>query len=149
MMGSSAQAGRLGIVMNRLRAVIDGDAELHLRFFDRALREQEFHADSPASARELVRIISDPAQYMGSSTGFESTLGAASERAEELLSARGLRDPEIVFITDGQAHVPELSVLDGKTLHVFQVGEEENLELSELARQSGGMGVYVGLQDWM
>lgn len=62
------------------------------------------------------------------------------------MQARGLRDPEIVFVTDGQAFVPDLSVLGGKKLHTFQVGEQENIRLSNLARQSGGVGVYVGLQ---
>lgn len=144
-LGASRAAG---VVMNRLRAVIDGDAELYLRFFDAELREQEFRADTPESARELMRVVSDAAQYMGGSTEFAETLLAASKRAEEILTARGLRDPEVVFITDGQAPVPSLSVLDGKTLHAFQVGEVENLELSALARQSGGMGVYLGLDDW-
>lgn len=142
LLGASRAAG---IVMNRLEAVIKGDAELYLRFFDGALREQEFHADSPDSARELMRIISDPTQYLGNSTEFEETLRVASQRAEEILAARGLRDPEIVFVTDGEADVPSLSVLDGKKLHVFQVGEEENYELSNLARQSGGVSVYIGL----
>jgi hypothetical protein len=141
-LGASRAAG---IVMNRLRAVIDGNAELYLRFFDGALREEEFHADSPESARDLMRIISDPGQYMGNSTKFEDTLRAASNRSEVLLTARGLRDPEIVFITDGKAMVPDLSTLGGKKLHVFQVGEEEKTELSDLARQSGGVGIYVGV----
>ncbi|HEU5187568.1 MAG TPA: VWA domain-containing protein [Candidatus Saccharimonadales bacterium] len=145
LLGASRAAG---IVMNRLEAVIKGDAELYLRFFDGALRKQEFHADSPASARELMRVISDPAQYLGGSTEFEETLRAASQRAGEILANRGLRDPEIVFVTDGEAYVPPLSVLDNKKLHAFQVGEEENHELSDLARQSGGVGVYIGLRDW-
>mgnify|MGYP001557783155 CR=1 FL=1 len=143
-LGASRAAG---IVMNRLQAVINGEAELYLRFFDGALREQEFHADSPASARELMRIISDPTQYLGDWTEFAGTLKAAGQRAEEILKARGLRDPEIVLVTDGEAYVPSLSVLGGKRLLVFQVGEEENIALSKLARRSGGVGVYVGLQD--
>lgn len=144
LLGASRAAG---IVMNRLRAVIDGEAELYLRFFDGELREQEFHADSPALARELMRIISDSTQYLGNSTEFAGTLTASSQRAEEILKTKGLRDPEIVFVTDGVAEVPPLSVLGGKKLHVFQVGEEENTALSDLARQSGGVGVYVGLDD--
>jgi hypothetical protein len=144
-LGASRAAG---VVVNRLRAVISGDAELYVRFFDSNLREEEFHADSPASARELIRVVSRPQQYLGGFTIFEATLAAASTRAEQILSSRGLRDPEIVFVTDGAAPVPELSVLGGKKLHVFQVGESENLELSELARKSGGVGVYLGLEDW-
>lgn len=144
MLGASRAAG---IVMNRLEAVIAGEAELHLRFFDANLREQEFHADSPESARELMRIIADPTQYMGWSTVFDTTLAAASVRAEEIVVARNLRDPEIVFVTDGQAPVPALSALGGKKLHTFQVGEEENKELSRLARRSGGMGVYLALDE--
>ncbi|HYG84030.1 MAG TPA: hypothetical protein VD907_04065 [Verrucomicrobiae bacterium] len=144
-LGASRAAG---IVMNRLRAVIDGDAELYLRFFDGALREEEFHADSPESARELMRIVSDPAQYMGYTTEFTGTLTAASKRSEEIVGDRDLRDPEIVFITDGQATVPSLSVVNGKLLHAFQVGVSENSDLTNLARQSGGIGAYLGLQDW-
>ncbi|MGD8374001.1 MAG: hypothetical protein PVI21_04040 [Candidatus Woesebacteria bacterium] len=137
-----------GVVINRLEAVIKGEAELYLRFFDGGLREEEFHADSPATARELMRVVSDPAQYMGGSTEFASTLTSASRRAEEILTERGLRDPEIVFVTDGQAPVPNLSALGGNTLHAFQVGTTENQELSALARKSGGVGVYLGLRNW-
>lgn len=137
-----------GVVMNRLEAVVKGEAELYLRFFDGALRKEEFHADSPATARELMRIVSDPAQYMGGSTEFAGTLARASQRAEEILTERGLRDPEIVFVTDGLASVPDLSVLGENTLHTFQVGATENQELSALARKSGGVGVYLGLHNW-
>ena len=143
--GKALSASRAaGIVMNRLEAVMEGHAELYLRFFDGSLREQEFHADSVESARELMRVISDAGQYQGSNTEFERTLKAASRRAEEVLKDRNLRDPEIVFVTDGQATVPELPVLKGNILHVFQVGRRENTTLSELARKSGGMAVYIG-----
>jgi hypothetical protein len=132
-----------GIVMNRLQAVIDGEAETYLRFFDARLREQEFHANSPESAQELLRIVTDPQMYKGRSTEFYQPLDVASRRAKEILASRSLKDPELFFVTDGGAEVPPLEILQGIKMHSVQVGAEENVELSNLSRTSGGTPLYT------
>ena len=134
----------VGVLLNRLQAVIDGDAELFIRFFDYDLREKEYHAKDANSARELLRIISDPGQYQGNGTAFQATLTSASSRVGELLKSGELRAPEMVLVTDGEAPIPALSVLGGYTMHLVQVGTEEVVELSEFARESGGVSVYAG-----
>lgn len=134
-----------GVVMNRLQAVIDGDAELYLRFFDETLREQEYHANSPESAQELMRIVSSPLSYMGDDTRFRQPLEVASQHVQKLMESQGLRDPELIFITDGEATVPPIETLHGIKMHTVQVGESENVRLSALARKSGGLGLYAGV----
>jgi Mg-chelatase subunit ChlD len=142
--GATSASRAAGVVLNRLQAVVDGDAEVHVRFFNDDLREQEYYAKDVASARELMRIVTDPTQYAGG-TRFDTTLAKASRRIQELVAAQNLREPELVFITDGDATVPDVSVLNGIKMHVVQVGPAEVERLSELAHTSGGINVYAGL----
>lgn len=143
--GAVSASRAAGVVMNRLQAVIDGDAEVYVRFFDRNLRQAEYHAHNAESARELMRTVSDPAQYGGGDTVFDTTLDASSRRVHQLMESGNLREPELVFVTDGAAPIPDVSVLRSVKMHVVQVGPHEVPELSELARQSGGISVYTGL----
>lgn len=145
--GATSASRAAGVVINRLQAVIDGDAEVYLRFFDGDLREKEYHANNASSARELMRVVSDPAQYLGGWTMFAPTLNAASLRIQELLKLGNLKEPELMFVTDGNATIPDVSVLRGVKMHTVQVGTEEVTTLSELARQSGGISVYTGLSE--
>lgn len=143
--GATSASRAAGVVMNRLQAVIDGDAEVFVRFFDWNLRKDEYHAKDTKSARELMQVISDPSQYAGGNTVFTSTLDAASLRVQALMRLGHLKEPELVFVTDGAASIPEVSVLRGVKMHVVQVGSEEVTALSDLARESGGISVYTGL----
>lgn len=145
--GAVSASRAAGVVMNRLQAVIDGDAEVYVRFFDHDLRQAEYHAHNAESARELMGVISDPAQYGGGNTVFGSTLDASSRRVHQLMKLGTLREPELVFVTDGEADIPDASVLRGVKMHVVQVGPSEVLELSRLARQTGGISVYTGLAE--
>lgn len=145
--GATSASRAAGVVVNRLQAVIDGDAELFIRFFDSTLREKEYHAKDAKSARDLIQIVSDPAQYTAGLTQFEPTLRAASVRIRELMKSGTLKEPELVFVTDGSASIPDVSVLDGIKMHAVQVGPYEVEALSELARQSGGISVYTGLTE--
>lgn len=133
-----------GVVVNRLQAVIDGDAEVYVRFFDRELREKEYHACNIDTARELITVVGDVANYTGGNTVFSSTLMKASTRVLELMKSGDLKEPELVFITDGDAALPDISVLQGVRMHVVQVGDYEVPALSNMARQSGGISVYTG-----
>lgn len=130
-----------GVVLNRLEAVIKGDAELYLRFFDTDLGETEYHANSIESARQLMEVITDPNTYSGGSTNFVRPLTDASTRVHALVSSGALRDPELVMVTDGDAVVPGPSVLSGVKLHTIQVGDAPVLPLAELARSTGGINI--------
>jgi|GEM_PF-2300844 len=143
--GGAVSASRAaGVVLNRLQAVIDGDAEVYVRFFNDDLRAEEYHAKDVASARELMRIVTDPTQYAGG-TRFDAALAKASRRIQELVASQNLREPELVFITDGDATVPDVSILNGIKMHSVQVGPTEVERLSELAHASGGINIYAGL----
>jgi len=145
--GAVSASRAAGVVLNRLQAVIDGDAEVYVRFFDSDLRQKEYHAKDIKSARELMQVVSDPGQYNGGNTVFTSTLDAASTRVQALMKSGDLKEPELVFITDGAAMIPPVSVLKGVKMHAVQVGIEEVTELSDLARESGGISVYAGLAE--
>jgi len=145
--GATSASRAAGVLINRLQAVIDGDAELFIRFFDSTLREREYHAKDAKSARELIQIVSDPSQYLGTSTQFTPTLQAASVRIQELMKVGKLREPELMFVTDGSATIPDISVLNGVKMHTVQVGTSEVKALSKLARQSGGISVYAGFAE--
>ncbi len=134
-----------GVVMNRLQAVIDGDAEVYMHFFDVDMRAKEYHAHDAASAREIMSIVTNSMHYQGAGTVFDATLKSASSRVRTLLQSGKLKEPELVFVTDGDADIPDLSVLDGIKMHAVQVGVSEDLGLSKLARASGGIGIHVAL----
>ena len=53
------------------------------------------------------------------------------------------RSPELMLVTDGDARVPELSVLKGVTMHAVQVGVDNIEKLAELASASGGIARHV------
>ncbi len=145
--GATSASRAAGVALNRLWAVIEGDAEVYVRFFDGTLRQKEYHAFDAASAHELMQIVTSPLQYRGGTTEFNSTLRASAERVQALMNEGQLREPELVLVTDGKANVPGISALQGVKMHVVQVGPEEVTELSDLARQSGGVSVYTGLME--
>jgi uncharacterized protein with von Willebrand factor type A (vWA) domain len=67
-----------GVVLDSIQQVIEGKAEVYLRFFDTQLGEVEYHADSPESARELMKAVTDPSNY-GGGTQFVKPISDASE----------------------------------------------------------------------
>jgi hypothetical protein len=143
--GAVSASRAAGVLMNRLQAVIDDDAEVFIRFFDGDLRKEEYHAHDATSARELIRVVTDRRLYNGSSTRFDTTLKAAVARVQELLDQQQLREPELVLVTDGHGVIPDVAVLQGIKLHVVQVGPTEVPELAELASRSGGINVSASL----
>jgi len=131
----------VGVAINALERVIKGEAEVYLRFFDGKLREQEYHADTPEAARELLQVVTDPANYQGSWTNFIDPLRTASERVNELVREGKFRFPEIVMVTDGEAEIPDVSQLNGIKLNAVQVGPRVVEDLAELAEASGGINI--------
>lgn len=130
-----------GILMNRLKAVIDGEAELYVRLFDTDLKE-EHHASTPDEARKLIRHFTEK-NYSGGSTNISKCAQAAQKRIEEVISKGSTYRPELVVITDGDDKVT-LKVKDfaGTKMHAFTV-EKGNKPLTDLAISSGGVGVFI------
>jgi hypothetical protein len=129
-----------GILMNRLKAVIDGDAELWFRWFDTGLKK-EHYVETPEQARELIKLVAQ-GNYSGGGTAIANCVREAVKQIQEL-EAEGFRyRPELVVVTDGEDDTSslKLSELAGIKLHAFVV-ECKNRNFAELARRTGGVGV--------
>lgn len=128
-----------GILMNRLKAVIAGEAELYVRLFDTSLK-QEYHAGTPAEARELVRRFTT-ANYSGGSTDISGCARAAQKRIEEIIADGATYRPELVVVTDGDDQI-NLTMKDfaGTKMHAFVV-ETSNDALIKVAQATGGVGI--------
>jgi len=128
-----------GILMNRLKAVIEGEAELYVRLFDTSLK-QEYHASDPAEAKELIRHFTEK-DYSGGSTDISGCARSAQERIDEIIKAGATYRPELVIITDGDDTI-NLTMKDfaGTKMHAFVV-ECSNKALTDLAASTGGVGI--------
>lgn len=133
-----AKAG--GVLLNRLKAVVAGEAEVYFRFFDGSPR-QEHHAATPEEAKALMTQVMERGNYSGGSTDIRAAVQVAAKRIEELIaSGEQLYKPEICLVSDGEAAVPSREDLGGVRLHVFNV-ECAQPKLVELARSTGGVGI--------
>lgn len=138
------QAG--GVLMNRLKAVVSGDAQVYARFFDTQLHEEHFAA-TPSEAKALIREFEEN-NFSGGGTEITESMKAAQKRIEALLQAgKMLTRPELVIVTDGQDNLSELHREDfGLTkVHAFVI-DNSRTELVEFARSTGGVGVQIQTQ---
>lgn len=132
-----AKAG--GVLMNRLKAVIAGEAQMYVRFFDSQLYEEHF-ASSPAEAKELIRRFEEK-NFSGGSTNISGCVKEAQARIEEIVSEGKVTRPELVVVTDGEDDVTLTTEdLRGTKLHAFVV-EGSNSALTGLAVKTGGVGI--------
>ncbi|MDH4329993.1 MAG: hypothetical protein OEV93_00365 [Candidatus Moranbacteria bacterium] len=141
--GSMGQGKRIfkagGILMNRLKAVIEGEAELYVRLFDTNLKD-EHHASSSSEAKELIRHFTEK-NYSGGSTDISACVRAAQERINEIVAQGSTYRPELVIITDGDDKINlTLHELKGTKAHAFVV-ECANKALTDLAISTGGVGI--------
>lgn len=134
-----AKAG--GVVFNRLKAVVEGEAELYLRFFDGGLYEEKF-VGSEKEAKDLMKVVQNN-NYSGGSTSFDTAIRGALERIEEILKEGKSDRPQIVIITDGD---DRFSITEkefkGTILHSFLV-DNDNESLRQLAEKTGGIGICL------
>ena len=125
--------------MNRLKAVIEGDAELYVRLFDTALK-QEYHAGTPAEAREVSRHFTEK-NYSGGSTDISGCARAAQSRIEEIVRQGSTYKPELVIITDGDDAINlNTKEFAGTKVHAFVV-DTANVALCKFAQAAGGVGI--------
>lgn len=141
--GSMGSGNRIykagGVLMNRLKAVIEGEAELYVRLFDTSLK-QEYHAGTPAEAKELIRNFTEK-NYSGGSTDISGCARAAQKRIEEIVSAGATYRPELVVITDGDDTISlTAKQFVGTKVHAFVV-ETSNDALVKVAQATGGVGI--------
>ena len=132
-----------GVLFNRLKAVLKGEAELYFRFFDTKLFD-EFKATTPEEAKTAMRIFKNKS-FQGGGTYIIGCLRDSIERIKELIDTEELAEkPELVIVTDGDDYTGELHEDEFKSiglrLHSFIV-ESKNEHLTQVARATGGVGV--------
>jgi uncharacterized protein with von Willebrand factor type A (vWA) domain len=144
--GSGSMSGRkhwkaTGVVMNRLKAVLSGDAEVWVSVFDTQL-SRVHHASTPAEAREVVKKFA-AGNFSGGGTDIAAAVRAAHKYVEDKIKAgEALYRPEIVVLTDEDSSVSSLkkSEVAGTKVHGFAM-QVSNPSLVEFARSTGGVGM--------
>lgn len=144
--GSGSMSGKkhfkaTGVVMNRLKAVLSGDAEVFVSVFDTSMAKVE-RASTPEEARELVKKFAK-----GNFTGGGTDIAAAVRTAHAFIvkaiaEGAALYRPEVVVLTDEDTSISGLkkSEIPGTRVHGFAM-EVENKPLVEFARSTGGVGM--------
>ena len=130
-----------GVVMNRLKAVLSGDAEVYLAIFDRGMYEPK-PARTPAEAKALMQSVLQQ-NFSGGGTNIAGAIRSAEEWIEEEMEGRDdLYRPEIVVLTDDDNSISSLSIaeLHGTKVHGFAM-EESNQSLVDFCKSTGGIGI--------
>lgn len=130
-----------GVVMNRLKSVLSGDAEVWLCVFDIQLTKVH-HAGAPEEARDLVKKFA-ARNFSGGGTDIANSVRAAHRFIEDRIKkGELLYRPEIVVLTDEDTSVSSLrpAEIPGTRVHGFAM-EVKNPSLVALAKATGGVGV--------
>jgi Mg-chelatase subunit ChlD len=144
--GSGSMSGKkhlkaTGVVMNRLKAVIDNNAEVFLSVFDTSLSRVE-HAATPEEARALIKKFRKR-NFSGGGTDIAAAVRAAHKYIEERIKeGAALYRPEIVVLTDEDTSVSGLkkTEIPGTRVHGFAMSVA-NPGLVAFAKSTGGIGV--------
>ena len=139
--GSIAKAG--GVLMNRLKAVIQGEAQMYIRFFDERLFPEHF-ADTPNKARELVDTFKAE-NFSGGGTDIVYCVHKSQKRIQKIIDKNeSLMKPELVVVTDGEDNTSSLKKEDfpDTKVHCFVVNNT-NSDLTDFAISTGGVGINL------
>lgn len=144
--GSGSMSGRKhfkasGIVMNRLKAVISGDAEVWIFVFDTEAKEVG-HAATPEEARELIKKFTAK-NFRGGGTNIAKAVKEGHKFIEDKIKAGDLLcRPEIVVLTDEDSSTSGVSASDipGTKVHGFAM-EVRNPTLVAFSKSTGGVGL--------
>lgn len=145
--GSMSSKNRLykagGVVMNRLKAVVKGDAVCYLKFFAGELESDRHYACDEKTAKELMNFVRDH-NFDGGETYIDNAiLGCVTDINELMEKEKLLVRPELVIITDGGGSIGITSDELGQTkLHAI-LFDYENSDLINLAKTSGGVSVKL------
>jgi len=129
-----------GVVMNRLKAVIEGDAEVWVSVFDTSLSRARV-ARTPEEARKLIKEFTDE-NFRGGGTDIAGAILSAHRQIEERIkSGEAIYRPEIIVLTDDDSSVSSLkpNELSGTKVHGFAIGSR-NPSLITFAKATGGVG---------
>jgi uncharacterized protein with von Willebrand factor type A (vWA) domain len=140
-MSGSKHHKATGVVMNRLKAVIAGDAEVWVSVFDIEMSEPDF-AGNAEEARELIKKFKGK-NFSGGGTDIAGSVKAAHRFIEEKIkSGEALYRPEVVVLTDEDSSTDSLRKSDvkGTRVHGFAI-EHKNKPLVNFAKSTGGVGI--------
>lgn len=108
-----------GILLNRVKAVIRGEAELYLRLYEGGPHERQ-EGRTPEQGRQLLEMIRDRGVYGGGSTNHAGAIDAALADIAE--GGEKFHRCDIVLVTDGDSGNTQLTRKLGATkLHAFSV----------------------------
>ena len=130
-----------GVVMNRLKAVLSGDAEVFVSVFDTKLGKVE-RATNAEEARTLVKKFA-AGNVTGGGTDIAGSVKAAHKFvAEEIKKGAMLYCPEVVVLTDEDSSANGIVNRDvpGTRVHGFAM-EVKNPALVRFAQSTGGVGM--------
>lgn len=130
-----------GVVMNRIKAVISGDAEVYLAVFDNQMYDPS-HAATPEEAKALMKQFMGK-NFSGGSTDIAAAIKAAYDFIQEEMKNRDdIYRPEIVVLTDDDSSISKLKKSDipGTKVHGFAM-ETRNRSLVEFCKSTGGVGI--------
>lgn len=130
-----------GVVMNRIKAVIDGDAEVYLAVFDDRMYDPSYAA-TPEEAKALMKKFVGK-NFSGGSTDIAAAIKAAYDFIQEEMKNRDdIYRPEIVVLTDDDSSASKLKKSDipGTKVHGFAM-ETSNRSLVDFCKSTGGIGI--------
>lgn len=129
-----------GVLMNRLVAVIDGDAEVYWRFFDTCSHACTY-VKNEEEAYASIRNVLQHGAYTGGGTNFHVAITDAVNHIVQIRAENNLHKPELLMVTDGDCSCSlTLGDLQGIKLHTVLVANDGcTRDIERLARQSGGM----------
>lgn len=147
--GSMDQGNRvalaMGVLLNRIQAVIKGDCEMFHAFFDTGLKKLcRIEKDG---AKTFLQEQARRSNFNGGGTSIQGCILQAAEYMEkELASDPTLERPEIVVVTDGLDSVNPEKVPRGFKVHAFICEDEgENMGLRKLVERTGGIYTRVNI----
>ena len=130
-----------GVVMNRIKAVIAGDAEVYLAVFDDKMYDPS-HAATPEEAKALMKKFMGK-NFSGGSTNIATAIKAAYDFIQKEMKTRDdIYRPEIVVLTDDDSSISSLKKSDipGTKVHGFAM-ETRNKSLVDFCKSTGGVGI--------
>ena len=144
--GSGSMRGRkhwkaTGVVMNRLKAVLSGDAVVYLSVFDTQMSKPAC-ASTPEEARNLIKKFAS-GNFSGGGTDISAAVKVAHQYIDKQIEeGAALYRPEVVVLTDEDTSVNGLKKSDipGVRMHGFAM-EVANKSLVDFAHSTGGVGI--------
>lgn len=130
-----------GIVMNRLKAVIAGDAVAFVSVFDTEMKAVH-KAETPEEAKELMKKFTN-GNFSGGGTDIAAGVKEAHKYIEELMKhGEQLWRPEVCVLTDEDSSADGIRAneIPGTKVHGFAI-KRKNENLMKLANSTGGAGI--------